>query len=310
MGQFKQGLDYFPFTIGLLKDRKLRKLKVKFGYMVTIIYISLLELIYSDKGYYINYGLDLKEDVICDILENLQGRYTPEAETVEQVIDGLVACGLFSDDQFKSEILTSKRIQQIYYSATVERKAVDVNFDIWLLDEKEMRKLSSKSVILANFLNRLNEEDNRSNEEQNQSNGTKSKKEESKKEESIYHLPQTPSNQDMEIEEDIQEEEDERLNYFYDLVIEAIKRCVRDEYQNVLEDIAKYCKSVEFININGSNVYSWEYLQELYYICGRASENNDTLAKIFDKVNSQPNIINQRKYLMTAIYNNSKLGYS
>ena len=49
MGQFKQGLDYFPFTIGLLKDRKLRKLKVKFGYMVTIVYISLLELIYSDK---------------------------------------------------------------------------------------------------------------------------------------------------------------------------------------------------------------------------------------------------------------------
>ena len=81
MGQFKQGLDYFPFTIGLLKDRKLRKLKVKFGYMVTIVYISLLELIYSDKGYYISYGLDSKDDVICDILENLQGRYTPEAET-------------------------------------------------------------------------------------------------------------------------------------------------------------------------------------------------------------------------------------
>ncbi len=186
MGQFKQGLDYFPFSIGLLKDRKLRRPKLKHGYVVNDIYLSLLELIYSDKGYYICYGKTTKEDVIWDILENLQGKYCPDAETVEQVIGDLVACGLFSDDHFKSEILTSKRIQQTYYAATVERKAVNIDFDIWFLNEEEMRKLSSKSVILVKCLNRSNESLNRSNESLNRSNETESKVEESKVKESMY----------------------------------------------------------------------------------------------------------------------------
>ncbi len=185
MGQFKQGLDYFPFSIGLLKDRKLRRPKLKHGYVVNDIYLSLLELIYSDKGYYICYGKTTKEDVIWDILENLQGKYCPDAETVEQVIGDLVACGLFSDDHFKSEILTSKRIQQTYYTATVERKAVSIDFDIWFLNEEEMRKLSSKSVILVKFLNRSNESLNRSIERQNRSNETESKVKKSKVKESI-----------------------------------------------------------------------------------------------------------------------------
>ena len=170
MGQYKQGLDYFPFTIGLLKDRKLRRPKLKFGCVVNDIYLSLLELIYGDKGYYIKYSKETKDDVIWEILENLQGKYCPNAETVEQVIEELVACELFSGDHFNTEILTSKRIQQTYYSATVERKAVDVDFDIWFLSEEEMKKLSSNSLILAKFLNRSNDEANRSNDEANRSN--------------------------------------------------------------------------------------------------------------------------------------------
>lgn len=175
MGQYKQGLDYFPFTIGLLKDRKLRRPKLKFGCVVNDIYLSLLELIYGDKGYYLEYSDKTKDDVIWEISENLQGKYCPNAETVEEVIGDLVACGLFSGDHFKSEILTSKRIQQTYYSATVERKAVYVDFDIWFLSEEEMRKLSSNSLILKNFLNRSNDEADRSNDEANRSNEQESK---------------------------------------------------------------------------------------------------------------------------------------
>ncbi len=185
MGQYKQGLDYFPFSIGLLKDRKLRKPKLKHGCIVNDIYLSLLELIYGDKGYYLVYDEDTKDDIIWEILENLQGKYCPNAETVEQVIGDLVACGLFSGDHFESEILTSKRIQQTYYSATVERKAVDVDFDIWFLTREEMEKLSTKSLILAKFLNRSNEQANRSNDEPNRSNEQESKVKESKENKSI-----------------------------------------------------------------------------------------------------------------------------
>jgi hypothetical protein len=180
MGQYKQGLDYFPFQIGLLRDRKLRRPKLKYGSVVNDIYISLLELIYGDKGYYLEYSDKTKDDVHWEILENLQGKFQPTAETVAEVIEDLVACELFSGDQFKFKILTSKRIQQVYYSATVERKAVEIDFDKWLLTEAEMRKLSSKSFILQEFLNRPNENDNRPIERANRPNERESKEKESK----------------------------------------------------------------------------------------------------------------------------------
>lgn len=180
MGTFKQGLDYFPFEIGLINDRKLRRPKLKFGYVATVIYLSLLELIYEDKGYYLLYNEQTKDDIIWEILENLQGKFQPDARTVEQVIEELVACELFSGDHFKSEILTSKRIQRVYYSATVERQTVDVNFEIWLLSESEMRQLSQKSSILKKFLNQSIDTANRPIDTGNRPIDMQSKEQESK----------------------------------------------------------------------------------------------------------------------------------
>ena len=148
----KQGLDYFPFEIGLLQDRKLRKLKMQYGTVATTTYLALLELIYGDKGYYLEYA-ENKYDVIWQILGIMQGRFQPTAETVSDVIDGLVDVQLFSADRYP-KIITSKRVQQTYYSATVDRKAVDIDFEIWMLSEEEMRALSSKSFILQKFINR------------------------------------------------------------------------------------------------------------------------------------------------------------
>lgn len=148
----KQGLDYFPFEIGLLQDRKLRKLKMQYGTVATTTYLALLELIYGDKGYYLEYA-ENKDDVIWQVLGIMQGRFQPTAETVSDVIDGLVDVQLFSADRYP-KIITSKRVQQTYYSATVDRKAVDIDFEIWMLSEEEMRALSSKSFILQEFINR------------------------------------------------------------------------------------------------------------------------------------------------------------
>lgn len=148
----KRGLDYFPFEIGLLQDRKLRKLKMQYGTIATTTYLSILEMIYGDKGYYLEYA-ENKDDVIWQVLEIMQGRFQPAAETVSDVIDGLVDVQLFSADYYP-KIITSKRVQQTYYSATVDRKAVDIDFEIWMLSEEEMRALSSKSFILQEFINR------------------------------------------------------------------------------------------------------------------------------------------------------------
>lgn len=169
----KRGLDYFPFEIGLLQDRKLRKLKMQYGTIATTTYLSILEMIYGDKGYYLEYA-ENKDDVIWQVLEIMQGRFQPAAETVSDVIDGLVDVQLFSADYYP-KIITSKRVQQTYYSATVDRKAVEVNFEIWMLSEEEMRALSSKSLILQQFLNRPKNEVNRPINGVNRPNNSQSK---------------------------------------------------------------------------------------------------------------------------------------
>lgn len=180
MGQIKHGLDYFPFDIGLLSDRKFRRVKLKYGHVAVIIYLSLLELIYKDKGYFIIYNEFTKNDIIWDILNNLQGKFQPTAETVDNVIEDLVSSGLFSIEHFKSKIITSRRIQLTYYSATVERKAVDIDVKIWLLSLNEMEKISKTSSILRFFYNRPNETANRPNETANRPNETESKEKEIK----------------------------------------------------------------------------------------------------------------------------------
>lgn len=182
--QPKQGLDYFPFDVGLLSDPKLRRPRQKYGYLAQMIYIALLCILYRDKGYYIPYGGEQREDVIWQVGDALNGRYAITAETIANVIDELAACGLFSGDLFRRNIITSVRAQKAYYTATVDRKYVDVNFDIWLLSESDMRKLSSKSVILQSFISRPINTENRPINGDNQPSGTQSREQESREKQS------------------------------------------------------------------------------------------------------------------------------
>lgn len=183
--QPKRGLDYFPFDVGLLSDPKLRRPRQKYGYLAQMIYIALLCILYRDKGYYIPYGGEQREDVIWQVGDALNGRYTTTAETIANVIDELAACGLFSGDLFRRNFITSVRAQKAYYTATVDRKYVDVNFDIWLLSESDMRKLSSKSVILQTFISRPINTENRPTNGDNQPSGAQSREQESREKQSI-----------------------------------------------------------------------------------------------------------------------------
>lgn len=182
--QPKRGLDYFPFDVGLLSDPKLRRPRQKYGYLAQMIYIALLCILYRDKGYYIPYGGEQREDVIWQVGDALNGRYAITVETIANVIDELAACGLFSGDLFRRNIITSIRAQKAYYTATVDRKYVDVNFDIWLLSESDMRKLSSKSVILQSFISRPINTENRPINGDNQPSGTQSREQESREKQS------------------------------------------------------------------------------------------------------------------------------
>lgn len=172
----KVGLDYFPVYMTLLRDRKLRPVKMKYGYLGTMVYILLLGLIYEDKGYYAEYS----DNLIWDILELLQGKYQPDAETVKDVIEMLVACELFSGDLYKSKILTSKRIQKTFYSSTVKRTNLTVDRKIWLLSLDEMKAISVRSSILSFCINDGNNEVNDGNNDNKAVNNPQSKVKKSK----------------------------------------------------------------------------------------------------------------------------------
>lgn len=185
----EQGVKYFPYDVGLLSDRKFRKPRQKYGYLAPMVYLILLELIYADKGYYLDYSE--KDGVILDILDRLSGRYQPDEQTLESVIDDLVANRLFSPDHYRLSVLTSKRIQVTYYKMTVERKDVDIDPSIWVLTPKEMIRCSARHPLLKALgitvpseVNQPNNPVNRPNNPVNRPNNPQSKVEESKGKES------------------------------------------------------------------------------------------------------------------------------
>lgn len=165
----------------MTNDEKLSDLRMEYGSVAIDVWLTLLDLIYGGKGYYIEYGDEkTKNRLIWKILGIVRGKYPPTPETVSKIIEGLVACELFSGDLYQSGILSSKRIQKQFYQATVERKTVSVNHDYWLLDLEEMEKLSSRSNILKSFDNQPNLTPNQPINEENQPILKQSKVKESK----------------------------------------------------------------------------------------------------------------------------------
>lgn len=175
---YKKGVDYFPLDVDIMRDPKLIEPKLKHGYLAFCVYIALLTMIYKNEGYYVDYSK--KIEVLWGVSDLLQGKYQPEVGKIEEVIEDLVACGLFSRDHFDSKILTSKRLQATYYSATADRTSIDINWDIWCLSEEEMSEISKRSPILDKFIFRSKNSVNQSKNSVNRSENTQSKVNKSK----------------------------------------------------------------------------------------------------------------------------------
>lgn len=137
------GLKYFPFDVDLLDNEALDILREEYGMIVNSVYIALLCFLYKKFGYFIPYGTEKeKEECIWYIFKKVRGgKHSPSKETISQVIDACVARELFSRELYP-KIITSKRAQAEFYRATVERKSVPINKEIWLLDVKDMEELS------------------------------------------------------------------------------------------------------------------------------------------------------------------------
>lgn len=121
--------------------------------MAIVVYLELLCILYRDKGYYIEYNDDTRDDVIWTITNDiLTGKYEPDADTIRRLIDRLVACRLFSHDLYQRGFITSHRAQEQYYRMTSKRSDARVNYDIWLLNADEMKEISPSNSIYLNFI--------------------------------------------------------------------------------------------------------------------------------------------------------------
>lgn len=186
----KSGIDYYPRDIGLCRDRKFRRLRLKYGYVAVAVYESLLDMIYADKGYYLPYGPEEQADVIWEIMTDLQGVGQPSDTTVLRIIDDLAACGLLDQHMLDTrQILTSRRIQETYYKATIERKNVTVDPSVWMLSVDEMKALSTRGSIVRFFENQPINPVNQPTNEVNQPISTQRKGKEKKEKESKENRP-------------------------------------------------------------------------------------------------------------------------
>ena len=202
MSHKKTGIDYYAHNVGMTADRRLRALRREFGSVGIDVWFSLLDMIYSDKGYYMEYSDITRRDVIMDLQDAVAGKDVTPAEVVEGILTRLVQMELLDSDLFMEGILTSREIQKQYYNSTLRRKHVAVEKSLWLLSVEEMKAENEKSPILDYLLNGQNVNANSKNvdilpqskvkqskaeeskAEENESKAEESKAEESKAEES------------------------------------------------------------------------------------------------------------------------------
>lgn len=123
----KKGLDYFPFDVNFFSDRKIKRLKARYGTKGIAVYIYIVCEIYR-SGYYIEYN----DDLVLDISDELN--ISEDATT--QIIDFLLSRSLFNDKLAKSDkVLTAESVQRRFQEAKKgSKREVEVEARYWLLE--------------------------------------------------------------------------------------------------------------------------------------------------------------------------------
>ena len=126
----KDNLDYFPFDVTFFSDKKIKRLRAKFGNDGVCLLIYLYTQIYAE-GYYIAYDDDLVLDISdeLNISENL----------TRQIIAYLFSRSLLNGTLAESvKVITAASIQRRYQEAKkgVKRDIV-VRAEYWLLSPEE-----------------------------------------------------------------------------------------------------------------------------------------------------------------------------
>ena len=109
-------LLYFTIETNFSKDMKIKKLRKKYKSPGVLLYLMLLERIYGDEGYFLNWDDDLVFDITNDVPEY-------DEKNIQECLDFMFEIKLFDKEKFeKYTILTSRGIQERYQEIALRRK--------------------------------------------------------------------------------------------------------------------------------------------------------------------------------------------
>ena len=152
MAQYKVGLEYYAHNVGMSSDRRLIKIRREYGSVGIDVWFALLDMIYSQMGYYLIYNDKTADELLWDIAGLVRGKDAPDEHTIAMIIDSLVEVELFDTELFRQGVLTSVQIQEQFYMSTLRRKHAEVKKEYWLLSINRMKGLSEKSPIFDFFM--------------------------------------------------------------------------------------------------------------------------------------------------------------
>ena len=134
----KTKIDYFP--IDCCDDSRMKLVELKHGLVAYAVYVKLLQKIYGNKGYYMNWDED--------ILLLFSGEYNLSVEKVDSIVTDMLGRGIFNKELFeKYGILTSSEIQEQYLFVIAKRKNKELDERFRLINSEETAVNSEKTVV-------------------------------------------------------------------------------------------------------------------------------------------------------------------
>lgn len=113
----KNGVNYFPLDVHL--DNKFKLLEAEFGYKAFAVIIKLFQKIYGEEGYFCYWD--------SEVLLLFSHEIGLGCNCVSEIIEKAVLRGIFNKDLYeKYNILTSRGIQERYFTIVKRRKSVEV----------------------------------------------------------------------------------------------------------------------------------------------------------------------------------------
>lgn len=176
----KDGVDYWPFDVDFLRDKKMKLIKAEFGIKGAYIALELLNSVYATNGYFKSWD----EDDCLLMSEGVGDGCSPKL--VDEVLQGCLRRSLFDQGVYQMfSVLTSPGIQRRFLRIVGNsRPDIRIFKEYWLLDTGNKKDVPASVLGKLTFENVSRKENSvKSKDNPLKSTGNQESKEKKSKEE-------------------------------------------------------------------------------------------------------------------------------